>query len=74
MAGNAPQQADWALGTRQAIGIHRAAGRQCADMIEAGVSADSPNAYIWVREVAVLGGQKVGTWLPMYARLHRQNC
>jgi len=30
------------LGTEQAMGSHRAAGRQCTDAIEAGVSTDEP--------------------------------
>jgi len=41
-AGDALLQADWALGSRQAMGIHTGAGGQCTDAIEAGISADRP--------------------------------
>jgi len=41
-AGHVPLQADWALGTGQAIGIHTGAGGQCTFAIEAGVGADGP--------------------------------
>jgi len=55
-----PLQADWALGTRQAIGIHTGAGRQCADAIEAGVSADRPEHIHTGTESGDLGQKKGG--------------
>jgi len=39
-ASHAPLQADWALGTGQAIGAHTGADGQCADAVEAAVGAD----------------------------------
>jgi len=38
-AGHAPLQADWALGTEQAIDAHTGAGGECEDAIEADVGA-----------------------------------
>jgi len=35
-AGHAPLKEDWALDTRQAVGVHTGAGGQCADAIEGG--------------------------------------
>jgi len=38
----APLQADWSLSIREAISTNTGAGRQCADVIEADISADRP--------------------------------
>jgi len=42
LAGHAAMDADWAFGTRQAIGAHTGAGGQYVDAIEACVSAYRP--------------------------------
>jgi len=62
------------LGNRQAIGMHTGAGRQSADAIETGISADKPAPYYTrVREAKALGRQKAERGWLRDARLRRQN-